>query len=431
MEPTTERRADAPADRSCLTGVRRLVVKVGTRVLSAGGQRFDQSRLDGLVKQVAPLVREGREILVVTSGAVGLGAEVLGLQEPPERLEDRQACAAVGQARLMRLYQQRFHRHRIVCAQVLLTESDFLERRRYLNLRATLQNLLRRRVVPIINENDTVSVDELVYLEQGTRPVFGDNDRLSALVATKLDAELLLIITDVGGVYDRDPKAHPDARLLDRVDDPEVLAGLAAGPTAWGRGGMQTKIEAARVASRAGCHAIIASGSEQDQVLRALRGEPVGTWFPARDSLDALQRWIAFAARPEATLHLDDGAVHALRDGKRSLLAAGVLRIDGRFRRGEVVELRAADGRLVGRGMTSCDLETARAWGAEGRRLEERSEQPLVRHERLVLEEWMLPGGAAASQGASHSAALSPALSETAEASGGGGRGPAPQGGRP
>jgi glutamate 5-kinase len=397
MEPTTERRHGPSVDRGCLTGVRRLVVKVGTRVLSAGGRRFDESRLEGLVRQVAPLAREGREVLVVSSGAVGLGAEVLGLHEPPERLEDRQACAAVGQARLMQLYQERFRRHDVVCAQVLLTESDFLDRRRYLNLRATLVNLLRRRVVPIINENDTVSVDELVYLEQGTRPVFGDNDRLSALLATKLDAELLLIITDVGGVYDRDPKAHPDARLLDRVDDPDALAGLATGPTAaWGRGGMQSKIEAARVASRAGCHAIIASGSEEDPVLRALRGEPVGTWFPARDTLDARQRWIAFAARPEAVLHLDDGAVAALRDGKRSLLAAGVVRVEGKFRRGEVVELRAADGRLVGRGMTSCDVETARAWGAEGRRTEERSEQPLVRHERLVLEEWMSPGGAAA-----------------------------------
>jgi glutamate 5-kinase len=402
MEPISEPRHEATTDRACLTAVRRLVVKVGTRVLSAGGRRFDESRLEDLVRQIAPLVRDGREVLVVSSGAVGLGAEVLGLHEPPERLEDRQACAAVGQARLMQLYQERFRRHDVICAQVLLTESDLHERRRYLNLRATLQNLLRRRVVPILNENDTVSVDELVYLEQGTRPVFGDNDRLSALVATKLDAELLLIITDVGGVYDRDPKAHPDARLLDRVDDPDALAGLAAGPAAWGRGGMQTKIEAARVASRAGCHAIIASGSEHDQVLRALRGEPVGTWFPARDTLDARQRWIAFAARPEATLHLDDGAVHALRDGRRSLLAAGVVRIEGKFRRGEVVELRAAGGRLVGRGMASCDMETARAWGAEGRRTEERSEQPLVRHERLVLEEWMLPAtgaGAAAAPG--------------------------------
>jgi glutamate 5-kinase len=178
-----------------------------------------------------------------------------------------------------------------------------------------------------------------------------------------------------------------------------------AGVDGVGTGGMQTKIEAARVASRAGCHAIIASGSEQDQVLRALRGEPVGTWFPARrDSLDALQRWIAFAARPEATLHLDDGAVHALRDGRRSLLAAGVLRIDGKFRRGEVVELRAADGRLVGRGMTSCDAETARAWGAEGRRLEERGEQALVRHERLVLEEWMQPDGASTTPAAAEPA---------------------------
>jgi glutamate 5-kinase len=271
---------------------------------------------------------------------------------------------------------------------VLLTESDFHERRRYLNLRATLHNLLRRHVVPVINENDTVSVDELVYLEQGTRPVFGDNDRLSALVATKLDAQLLIIVTDVGGLYDRDPKIDPDARLLDRVDDPEALANLGTGPATWGRGGMRTKIEAAQMASRAGCHAVIASGSEPEQILRVLRGEQVGTWFPPRNALGAFHRWLAFAARSSAALYLDSGAVDALRYRHRSLLAAGVRRIEGTFHRGDVVEIRTEDGRLIGRGMTACDVETAHRWGAEGHRAEKRREQPLVRRERMVLEEW-------------------------------------------
>jgi glutamate 5-kinase len=394
--PTTSLDATNPeselAAREPLRSTQRLVVKVGTRVLTSGGRRFDRARLDLIVQQIAPLVAGGREILLVSSGAVALGAELLGLAEPPERLEDRQACAAVGQAHLIQTYQESLRHHGLLCAQVLLTESDFVERRRYLNLRATLQNLLRRGVIPVINENDTVSVDELVVTEQGSRPVFGDNDRLSALVATKLDAQLLVIITDVGGLYDRDPKTDPTARLLDRIEDPEALTELGGAVVAWGRGGIRTKMEAAQLASRAGCHVVIASAGEADQLARILAGEVIGSWFPARDSLGAYKRWLAFATRSKASLFLDQGAVDALRFGRRSLLAAGVRRVEGSFARGDVVELRTLEGRLVGRGMANCDVETARRWGAENTAPRSangaRSEQPLVRRERMVLEEW-------------------------------------------
>jgi len=365
----------------------RVVLKLGTRVLTHDDGRLALARLFAVVEAAANLRRAGKDVLLVSSGAVGLGREALGLEQTPEELEERQACAAVGQTRLMGLYQEGLSRLGLVCGQTLLTQGDFDDRDRYLNLRATLSTLLRRGVIPVINENDAVSTEELIFVRQGRGQVFGDNDKLSALVAAELDADLLVLLTDVGGLYDKDPRHHPDAALVARVDDPDRLSVVVSGPGSdAGRGGMRSKIEAARVAAKAGCHAVIASGRDTTVLPRVLAGEEEGTWFPARQRLDARRRWIAFAVAPRGVLHLDAGAVQAVRTRGVSLLAAGVVRVEGRFRRGDVVDLRGPEGDLVGRGMVNWDAETARAWCRGLPPDDVRNRDALVNRRHLVLE---------------------------------------------
>jgi len=363
-----------------------VVLKLGTRVVTHDDGALAHSRLIAIAETAAGLRAQGREVLIVSSGALGLGREALGLSVTPSEVDERQACAAVGQTRLMALYQEAFSRMGIVCGQLLLTEADFDDRERYLNLGAGLEALLRYRVVPIINENDAVSTQELV-LTTGPRPVFGDNDRLSALVATKLDADLLVLFTDVGGLYERDPRTDPAAALLARVDRLDQVGDLtpAAGSTV-SRGGMRTKVEAAWIASRAGCHTIITSGREPEHWGRLFAGEEVGTWFPARPRPHARQRWIAFAAAPRGKLVLDDGAVRALTEGHASLLAAGVTQVEGGFRTGDVVELHGADGRRVGRGIIGWDASTVREWCAGHPPEGIRNAHALIRRDEIVLE---------------------------------------------
>jgi glutamate 5-kinase len=363
-----------------------VVLKLGTRVVTHDDGALAHSRLIAIAEAAAELRSRGKEVLIVSSGALGLGRDALGLARTPTEVDERQACAAVGQTRLMSLYQEAFARMGIVCGQLLLTEADFDDRERYLNLGAALEALLRHRVVPIINENDAVSTQELV-LTTGPRPVFGDNDRLSALVATKLDADLLVLFTDVRGLYDRDPRTDPDARLVPTIERLEEVGDLtpAAGSTV-SRGGMRTKVEAAWVASRAGCHAVITSGREPEHWGALFAGEEVGTWFPARPRPHARQRWIAFAAAPRGRLRLDDGAIRALTERHASLLAAGVTAVEGGFRAGDVVELHTPDGRRMGRGIIAWDANTVREWCA-GRPPEGiRNAHALIRRDEIVLE---------------------------------------------
>lgn len=342
-----------------VAAARRLVIKLGTRVLvdDASGE-LATGRLAAIVAGLAAEWRAGREVLVVSSGAVYLGRRLLGLESAADP-ETKRACAAVGQARLMALWGELLGKEEVVSAQVLLTEEDFDHRRRYLDLRATIETLLRRGVLPIFNENDAVPHGAA----PGQRKVFGDNDRLAALLAAESHAELLVLLTDVDGVYENDPRRHPDARLLARVDDPAALLPTlqeaAAGSV--GRGGMASKVEAARIAARGACTAIIAPGRRPDLLPAILAGDEVGTYFPAQERLPAQSRWIAFAAAAKGALYLDAGAIAALRGG-RSLLAVGVRSIDGEFKAGEVVELRGPQGELIGRGKIGYDAATARRW---------------------------------------------------------------------
>jgi glutamate 5-kinase len=375
------------AARPPVAAARRIVLKLGTRVLTQPDGRIALSRLFSVVETAGSLVAEGREVLLVSSGAVGLGRDALGLQEVPDSLEERQACAAVGQSRLMSLYQEGFSHVGLLSAQVLLTQGDFEHRLRYLNLRSTLTTLLRRRVVPVINENDAVSTEELAYLEGARRKVFGDNDRLSALVAAKLGAELLVLLTDVPGVFEDDPRSHPGAALLSQLEDPEGHSHRAGGPgSRASRGGMRSKLEAAALTRRSGCHTVIASGLDPEVLRRILAGEEVGTWIPAQGGLDARRRWIAFASAPRGILHLDAGAVSALRTQGASLLAAGVRRVEGEFKPGDTVDLVGPEREHVGRGVISCGSKAARAWCA-GLRPEGSRNHPLIRRDDLVMDE--------------------------------------------
>ncbi len=363
-----------------------MVLKVGTRVLTHTNGRLALARLFAIVEAAAELQGAGREVLVVSSGAVGLGKESLQLDHMPMELHVRQACAAVGQSKLMGLYDSGFSRLGLVCAQVLLSQGDFDDRTRYLNLRSALNALLRRGVIPILNENDVVSTDELAFLDGAKQPVFGDNDQLSALVATKLDAELLVLLTDVDGVYDCDPRHHPDARLRSRVDDPECLVQAAGGPgSAASRGGMRSKVDSAAVAARGGCHAVVASGVRPGVLSQVLMGDDVGTWFPAGPGLAARRRWIAFAVAPRGVLELDAGAVDALQERGASLLAVGVRNVEGEFEAGDVVQLRGPQG-LVGRGIVCCDAATARAWSTGQPPAGVRNHHALVHRDHLALE---------------------------------------------
>lgn len=371
-----------------MASARRVVLKLGTRVLTHDSGRVALARLFSVVEAAAALVQRGREVLIVSSGAVGLGRDALGLTETPVDLAERQACAAVGQTRLMGLYHEGFARLGLVCGQVLLTQGDFDDRLRYLNLRTTLQTLLRRGVVPVINENDAVATEELALLEGEGRPVFGDNDRLSALVATKLGAELLVLLTDVEGVYDSDPRTDPAARLLTRVDDADEALARAGGPgSAASRGGMRSKVEAASIAQKAGCHAVIASGRRPGALDSVLAGEETGSWFPRGEGLPSRQRWIAFAAAARGALHLDAGAVQAVRERKASVLPKGVTRVDGEFRRGDVVLLKGPGDALVGRGMAHVDAAAARRWLAGEVPEGVRSHHALVHRDHLVLDD--------------------------------------------
>lgn len=364
---------------------RRLVAKVGTSTLTAGGSALSQSRLDDLVRQLVYLRAEGREVILVTSGAIVTGATRLGLRAPPAAIAERQALAAVGQAILMHEYERRFADASIAVAQILLTADDLTARRRYRLAQDAFGVLLARGVVPIVNENDTVAVDEIKI---------GDNDTLSALVACMLDADLLCILSDVGGLHSADPRTDAAARLIpvvENVDDAVARAASGAGSTQ-GIGGMVTKLHAARIATAAGIPTVIADGAEPDVLLRLARGEALGTVFrPSPRPLRARQRWLAFAARPRGRLILDDGARRAVLEQGRSLLPAGVVGVEGRFEVGDLVELVDGAGEQLAVGLAGYDSGMLRRIvGARSERIAEvlgapRAHPEAVHRDNLVV----------------------------------------------
>lgn len=338
------------------------MVKLGTQVVTDDGRSPAQARLMALVEAMARLQQGGRQVLLVSSGALALGMLHLGLTERPRSLGLRQACAAVGQGHLMALYTSAFARFGLIAAQVLLTEGDLGERDRALCVRTTLMRLLELKAIPVLNENDSVSIRELVEHRRGqgepaSAPAFGDNDELSARVAVGVDADLLVLLTDVDGLYTGDPRLDPDAWRMEVLDADSPRLGPAS---PGGTGGMASKVEAARLAARAGIPAVIASGSTPDVLGRLLAGESLGTLVPAVERRGERRQRIAHTPRSGA-LVINDGALAALEAGRASLLPVGVVQVEGVFSAGEVVELRDASGRVRGRGLVNYDADACRA----------------------------------------------------------------------
>ncbi|ACX51358.1 glutamate 5-kinase [Ammonifex degensii KC4] len=364
---------------------RRLVVKVGTSSITLPSGELNLEQIAKLVDELAAVHREGKEVLLVSSGAIGAGMGRLGLRSRPRTIPEKQACAAVGQGLLMQIYERFFSSHGITVGQVLLTRDDFAHRRRFLNARNTLLTLLEYRVVPIINENDTVAVEEIRL---------GDNDTLSALVASLINAELLLILSDVDGLYTGDPRRDPQARLISEVKEltPEIWA-LAGGPGSQvGSGGMLTKLEAARIAGRSGCTLVIARASLPGVIRRVLAGEEIGTVFFPREKLREKRRWLLFGAQVKGKIYVDAGAAKALREGGKSLLPSGIVGVEGNFEAGHAVSIVDPEGKEIARGLVNYSAaEVEQIKGCKTCEIEavlgSRLYDEVVHRDNLVLQE--------------------------------------------
>ena len=342
--------------RKRLRAARRAVIKLGTGIVTGSDGQFNVEHLAPVARTIAALKKDGRQVVLVSSGAVGLGRGRLGLHR--DRLNDlvmRQACAAVGQSLLMHEYEKLFQAHGVQLAQVLLTEGDFVDRNRYSNLRQTMEALLKLGVLPIVNENDTVSTAELDYLNiRAGERIFSDNDRLAALVMSHIEADVLVLLTDVDGLMQLGPTGTKDAAavipLVEEIS-PE-LKSLALGPSEGGRGGMLTKLDAAEIAMQAGGVAVIANGKRPDTLARIFDGEPAGTVFLSKTRMAGKRRWIAYAAGVRGRVVVNAGARDALTGGKASLLASGVVRVEGEFEAAEVVSIVDGAGLEFARGIS-------------------------------------------------------------------------------
>jgi len=386
-----------PSPRDRLRDARRIVVKLGTHVVTHDGQEFALGRVFALVEALGRLRRAGKDVVVVSSGAVGLGRRALRLEQTQLSLGLRQACAAAGQGRLISLYAQAFGQLDVKVAQVLLTSEDLADPDRALCLRTTLLRLLELGAIPIINENDSVSVREIAELwltetGEGRQPVFGENDGLAARVAVTVDADLLLLLTDVDGVYTANPHRDPTAQripVLDGIDD-QALA-LAVGGSTGGTGGMRTKLEAARLASEGGVDVLIVDGHRERLIERALAADDIGTFIPSPERRRSRDRRILLAPS-QGALVINDGAIRALVDRKASLLPIGVISVVGNFGTGSVIELRDETGRARGRALVNYDSAACRQ--LTGRHSSEidtilgwRGYDALVTRDNLILSE--------------------------------------------
>ncbi|MBP5980775.1 MAG: glutamate 5-kinase [Halomonas sp.] len=339
--------------RHALSRARRVVVKIGSALLTNDGRGLDETAIGGWVDQVAALHRQGIEVVLVSSGAVAAGMVRLGWHARPSAVHELQAAAAVGQNGLTQCYEQHFARHDMLTAQILLTHDDLSNRKRYLNALSALRTLVEMRVVPVINENDTVVTDEIR---------FGDNDTLGALVANLLEADALLLLTDQEGLFDADPRHHPDAQMIaeGRADDPR-LAAVAGSGGALGRGGMSTKVRAAKLAARSGAVTVIASGRQPEVITRIMSGEALGTLLhPEQAPMAARKRWLAGQLQVRGTLVLDAGAIKVLREKGSSLLPVGVRDVKGVFKRGDMVVCVDEQGTSVAKGLVNYGVEEAR-----------------------------------------------------------------------
>jgi len=371
------------SDRAEISEARRWVVKVGSALLTNDGRGLDGAMISSLVEQLARLRGQGCEVVLVSSGAVAAGIVQLGWTSRPTVLHDLQAAAAVGQMGLVQSYQSAFQRFGLQTAQVLLGHDDVSARDRYLNARGTLNTLLQLGVIPIVNENDTVVTDEIR---------FGDNDTLAALVANLIDADALLLLTDQEGLFEEDPRRNPDAKMVEQRDAnaPELDA-MAGEGGALGRGGMITKVRAARLAARSGTETIIAGGRVPDIVARVAAGANVGSWLrTGKLPQTARKQWLAGMVQVQGSIDLDDGAVDVLCKSGRSLLPVGVSSVTGNFARGDMVSCRNSEGREIARGLVNYSADEARLiMGSSSRQIEGllgyRGDDELIHRDNLIL----------------------------------------------
>jgi len=354
---------------------KRIVFKLGTSTLTNKDGDIALSRIYSFIESISDLKKEGKEIIIVTSGAVGMGAKFLEKEtclpaingisgskaplQPLPTIRDpisfKQACAAVGQGKLMHFYEEALEKFNITTAQILLTADDFANRKKYLSLRNTLNTLIELGVIPIINENDTVSTNELeCYKENDVEVCFGDNDKLSALVTSKLDADLLIILSDIDGLYDKDPRINNDAKLISVVKEitPEIEA-LGFEASKGGRGGMKTKIEAAKVVMHSGGMLLIANGKETGIINKIFNSKEVGTLFLPVENLSGRKKWIAYATNINSYIKINDGAKKALIEKKASLMPVGIIEIINSFKKGDVISIIDKNGKEFAKGMTN------------------------------------------------------------------------------
>lgn len=343
------------ASREALKKAKRIVIKVGTSTITYANGKRNFSQIDRLAREISDLQNQGKEMILVTSGAVAVGVDRMGLPGKPKTIPGKQAAAAVGQGVLMHTYEKFFADYGQIVAQVLITRTEAIDRHRYTNTRNTFMELMRQRVIPIVNENDVVALDELKI---------GDNDNMSALVAGIVDADLVIILSDVDGLYTANPQTHPDAVIVPEVAEitPEIEASAGGVGSARGTGGMATKIQAAKAATSSGIHLVIASGTEKNAITRVLQGEELGTLFVSRENrLQFRKRWLAFGAKIAGSIVVDDGCAKAIRKaGGCSILPAGVFAVQGEFLPGSTVSVIDKDAHELARGLvhySSAELE--------------------------------------------------------------------------
>lgn len=343
------------ASREALKKANRIVIKVGTSTITYANGKRNFSQIDRLAREISDLQNQGKEMILVTSGAVAVGVDRMGLPGKPKTIPGKQAAAAVGQGVLMHTYEKFFADYGQIVAQVLITKTEAIDRHRYTNTRNTFMELMRQRVIPIVNENDVVALDELKI---------GDNDNMSALVAGIVDADLVIILSDVDGLYTANPQTHPDAVIVPEVAEitPEIEASAGGVGSARGTGGMATKIQAAKAATSSGIHLVIASGTEKNAITRVLQGEELGTLFVSRENrLQFRKRWLAFGAKIAGSIVVDDGCAKAIgKAGGCSILPAGVFAVQGEFLPGSTVSVIDKDAHELARGLvhySSAELE--------------------------------------------------------------------------
>lgn len=349
-------------DRLEFINAKRIVIKLGTNVLRNDEGYVSLPRIYSFIENISTLVKSGKEVIIITSGAVGLGKKRLGIEDT-KGTALKQACAAIGQGKLMSIYENGFDTYGLTAAQILLTEDDFSVRQKYLSLRTTFNKLLELGVIPVINQNDTVSTLDVAlrYIQEDMQVCFSDNDKLSALVASELDADLLIILSDINGLYDDNPKNNPNAKLIKSVPEvnDEIMA-LASGVSDGGRGGMETKLKAARLVTRFGGKVLIANGKEPFIIRRIFEGEDLGTMFlPQKENLSDKKRWIGYATNIIGKIIVNDGAKKALL-AEKSLLPIGVIGVKNSFNKGDVISILDEKKKEFARGIVNYDSDSCK-----------------------------------------------------------------------